>query len=67
MMSCERTGNERPCFLEVDFSVSAGSQHQAQPSPVTYLGKRVAKDDSSVKVPERLSSGLKVSIWRSGE
>jgi len=28
-----------------------------------YLGKRVAKEDSSVKVPPALSVGVKGSIW----
>jgi hypothetical protein len=28
------------------------------------LGKRTEKEDSSLKVPPRLSSGLKSSIWR---
>lgn len=29
-----------------------------------YLGKSVAKEDSSAKVPPRLSAGVKGSIWR---
>ena len=53
VVGCEGTGNERPCFFQVDFTISAGDQ------PIllsffgfAHFGNRVAKEDSSVKVPD---------------
>lgn len=39
------------------------SGHDALRYVSRYLGKRTLKEDSSLKVPPRLSSGLNSSIW----